>query len=76
MSRTIIANAITACADLAAASEHESLVQIVTRAPDKSQYTLFNPTPIDLRRAQRAGLQRVHRFRLSLLTSSGRMAMT
>lgn len=50
MSRTIIASAITACAHLAAASEHETPVQIATPAPDNSQYTLFDPTPIDLRR--------------------------
>jgi hypothetical protein len=51
MSRTIIATAITACARLALAVEHKIPVQTTTPASDKSQYTLFNPTPIDLRRS-------------------------
>ena len=42
-SRTIIATAITACAHLAFAVEHEIPVQTETPAPDKLQYTLFNP---------------------------------
>jgi hypothetical protein len=33
---------------LAVASEYETPVQIATPAPDKSQYTLFNPTPVNL----------------------------
>jgi hypothetical protein len=46
--QTVTTSAIALCAQFAfadAASSAES-----TPAPNKSQYTLFNPTPIDLRR--------------------------
>ncbi len=47
---TIIAAMLT-CARLAFGIEHEIPVELTpTPAPDKSQYNLVNPTPIDLRR--------------------------
>src|SRR5262245_6510366 len=48
MKRIIAAGATMLCASLAFAGEEA--VPTSTLAPDKSQYTLFNPTPIDLRR--------------------------
>ena len=49
MKITIITATLIACARLTLAGESSSPAS--TPAPDKSQYTLFNPTPIELRRA-------------------------
>jgi hypothetical protein len=46
--QTITTSAITLCAQFAFADADSSAAS--TPRPDKSQYTLFNPTPIDLRR--------------------------
>jgi len=48
MKKIIISGTIALCAHLALVDEQSSPAS--TPAPDKSQYTLFNPTPIDLRR--------------------------
>jgi len=48
MKKIIISGTIALCAHLALADEQS--LPASTPAPDKSQYTLFNPTPIDLRR--------------------------
>jgi len=51
-SRANIAAALVVCAAHSSfAGAHEAPVQAASPAPDKSQYTLFNPTPVDLRRA-------------------------
>jgi outer membrane putative beta-barrel porin/alpha-amylase len=51
MKKTTIIAAILKCARLAFGVEDEvPLGPTPTPAPDKSQYTLFNPTPVDLRR--------------------------
>ncbi|MGB9156837.1 MAG: hypothetical protein WCB20_10125, partial [Chthoniobacterales bacterium] len=51
-SRAGITAALIVCAAHSSfAGAHEPPVQAATPAPDKSQYTLFNPTPVDLRRA-------------------------
>ena len=49
MKKMTISGTILLCAHLALADEQSSPAS--TPAPDKSQYTLFNPTPIDSRRA-------------------------
>jgi hypothetical protein len=48
MKKIISSGTIALCAHLALADEQS--LPASTPAPDKSQYTLFNPTPIDLRR--------------------------
>jgi Putative MetA-pathway of phenol degradation len=48
MKKIIISGTIALCAHFALADEQPSPAS--TPAPDKSLYTLFNPTPIDLRR--------------------------
>src|SRR5215471_10187549 len=48
MKRIITTCAIALCTPAAFADENSSVAS--TPAPDKSQYTLFNPTPINLRR--------------------------
>ena len=51
-SRACITAALIACAAHSSfAGAHEPPGQAATPAPDKSQYNLFNPTPVDLRRA-------------------------
>jgi hypothetical protein len=48
MKKIVTTCAITFCTHLALADETSSPAS--TPAPDKSHYTLFNPTPVDLRR--------------------------
>jgi len=51
MKKTIIIAAIFKCARLGFGVEDEILLgPTPTPAPDKSHYTIFNPTPVDLRR--------------------------
>jgi hypothetical protein len=51
MRACVLIVAIVPCSPLAFAVGQEIPAAAVTPAADKSQYTLFNPTPIDLRRA-------------------------
>lgn len=50
MRRCVLIAALLLCSPPMFAAEEELTAPTVTPAPDKSQYTLFNPTPIDLRR--------------------------
>ena len=52
MNKQLLAVLLVASTRVSFALEHEAgLEPTPTATPDKSQYTLFNPTPIDLRRA-------------------------
>jgi hypothetical protein len=51
MRACILAIAVLSCSPLVFAGNYEIPAPTVTPTPDKSKYTIFNPTPLDLRRA-------------------------